>query len=177
MILLCQTERISSFLRSAVQKSIWSMLLKHKNMIFIDSGWKVQISVLSNSFWSGNNHSKCKNQNTTLKFGFCKTYALAQCFSCPLRHDFAEIKENRRSLLHLEWLFPLLIDSPILQKPFSSETVIRTYFLKQKRQRFVDFWGNLQKVSFWTHFGVGISTPNAKSNIKHQFWDFAKPML
>ena len=134
-------------------------------------------SVFLDSIWSGNNKPKRKNKNATLKYGIFKTYALANCFLPLLRRTFTNFTKNGSILLHLEWLFPLQIDGPIQQKPFPSKTMIRIYDLKQKKVTFRWILRKVQKVTFGTHFGVEIISPNAGSNTKHKFSIFAKPML
>ena len=70
--LLCQMKKIQSLFRHVAEKSIRSMLLKHKYMHFVDSGRKVRKSGFLDSIWKGNNHSKCKNKKALQKLEFSK---------------------------------------------------------------------------------------------------------
>ena len=77
------------------------------------SGRKVQKSTFLDSIWSGNNKPKRKNKNTQSEYGIFKTYALANGFLPLLRRNFTQITKNGRKLLHLEWLFPLQMETLI----------------------------------------------------------------
>ena len=65
------------------------------------------------SIWSGHNKPKRQNKNTQSEYGIFKTYALASGFLPLLRRDFTNFTQNGMILLHLEWLFPLQMDTQI----------------------------------------------------------------